>query len=99
MSEMGYFASLPTLIRIIAWNGGLYGMITLDLHYGIRQLIKSPTFTVTAVLSLALGVGATVAMFSVVYGVLLHPFPYADVDRMCNLSLRDQRGEIFDGWF
>jgi hypothetical protein len=74
-------------------------MITLDLHYGIRQLIKSPTFTVTAVLSLALGVGATVAMFSVVYGVLLHPFPYADVDRMCNLSLRDQRGEIFDGWF
>jgi predicted permease len=74
-------------------------MITLDLHYGIRQLIKSPAFTVTAVLSLALGVGATVAMFSVVYGVLLHPFPYADVDRMCNLSLRDQRGEIFDGWF
>jgi predicted permease len=67
-----------------------------DLRYGIRQLIKSPTFTFTAVLSLALGTGAAVAMFSVVYGVLLHPFPYADVDRLCNLSVRDQRGEIFD---
>jgi predicted permease len=67
-----------------------------DLRYGIRQLIKSPAFTFTAVLSLALGMGATVAMFSVVYGVLLHPFPYPDVDRLCNLSVRDQQGEIFD---
>jgi putative ABC transport system permease protein len=67
-----------------------------DLRYGIRQLIKSPTFTSTAVFSLAFGIGATVAMFSVVYGVLLHPFPYADVERLCNLSVRDQQGEIFD---
>jgi len=35
-------------------------------------------------------------MFSVVYGVLLHPFPYADVERLCNLSVGDQQGEIFD---
>jgi len=69
-----------------------------DLRYAIRQLVKSPTFALTAVLSLALGVGATVAMFSAVYGVLLRPFPYADVDRLCNLSVRDQRGEIFDEW-
>jgi putative ABC transport system permease protein len=69
-----------------------------DLRYGIRQLIKSPTFTFTAVLSLALGTGAAVAMFSVVYGVLLHPFPYADVDRLCNLSVRDRQGEVFDEW-
>ena len=67
-----------------------------DLRYAMRQLIKSPTFSFTAVLSLALGIGATVAMFSVVYGVLLHPFPYADVERLCNLSVRDQQGEIFD---
>jgi putative ABC transport system permease protein len=38
-------------------------------------------------------------MFSVVHGVLLRPFPYADVNRLCNLSVRDQGGEIFDGWF
>jgi predicted permease len=69
-----------------------------DLHYAVRQLVKSPGFTLTAVLSLTLGIGATVAVFSVVYGVLLHPFPYADVDRLCNLSVRDKRGEIFDEW-
>lgn len=69
-----------------------------DLRYAVRQLVKSPGFTLTAVLSLTLGIGATVAVFSVVYGVLLHPFPYADVDRLCNLSVRDKRGEIFDEW-
>lgn len=69
-----------------------------DLRFALRQLGKSRGFAITAVLSLALGIGATVAVFSVVYGVLLHPFPYADVDRLCNLSVRDQRGELFDEW-
>lgn len=67
-----------------------------DLRYGMRQLSKSPTFAFTASLSLALSIGATVAMFSVLYGVLLHPFPYIDVDRLCNFSISDRQGEIFD---
>lgn len=70
-----------------------------DLRYALRQLAGSPGFAVTAVLSLALGIGATVSVFSVIYGVLLHPFPYRDVDRLCNLSVRDARGAIFDEWF
>ena len=53
----------------------------------------------TAILSLALGIGATVSVFSVIYGVLLHPFPYADVDRIGNLSIQDERGEISDAFF
>lgn len=53
-----------------------------DFSYSVRQLIKNPGFALTAILSLALGIGATVSVFSVIYGVLMHPFPYASVDRL-----------------
>ena len=53
-----------------------------DIRYGFRQLTKSPGFTLTAIISLALGIGATTAVFSVVYAVLLDPYPYANADRM-----------------
>jgi hypothetical protein len=46
-----------------------------DLHYSARQLIKSPGFTLTAVLSLALGIGAATAVFSVIYAALVNPYP------------------------
>jgi hypothetical protein len=49
-----------------------------DLHFSARQLIKTPGFTLTAVISLALGIGAATAVFSVIYAVLMHPYPAAD---------------------
>ncbi len=61
-----------------------------DLRYAVRQLRKSPGFAVTAVLSLTLGIGATTAIFSVVYGILLDPYPYRDADRMVHVELRDK---------
>ena len=61
-----------------------------DLQYAFRQFRKTPGSFLTAVLSLALGIGATTAVFSVVHGVLLDPYPYKDADRMVHVELRDQ---------
>jgi len=60
-----------------------------DLRFSLRQLFKSPGFALTAVLSLALGIGATTAVFSVVYGILMNPYPYAASDRMIHMRLLD----------
>jgi predicted permease len=57
-----------------------------ELRYALRQLRKAPGFTVTAVLTLALGVGATTAIFSAVYGLLLKSLPFEDAGRIVALS-------------
>src|SRR6185312_11030625 len=57
-----------------------------DLRYSARQLIKSPGFTLTAVISLGLGIGAATAVFSVIYAVLVSPYPYPTADRIVRLT-------------
>src|ERR1700733_2703936 len=58
-----------------------------DLRFSVRQLIKSPGFTFTAIVSLALGIGATAAVFSVIYAAILNPFPYPNADRIVRLTV------------
>lgn len=66
--------------------------LSQDLRFAFRQLIHTPGFAITAILSLMLGIGATTAIFSVVYGVLLDPYPYKDAARMVHVELRDKNG-------
>ena len=63
-----------------------------DLRYAIRTLRRSPRFAVSAILALALGVGANTAVFSVVYAVLLAPLPYEEPERLVRLSEIDPTG-------
>src|ERR1700720_3363096 len=63
-----------------------------DASYGVRLLRKDRAFTLAAILTLALGIGATTAIFSVVYGILLRPLPYPRPDRIVQLSELSAKG-------
>jgi putative ABC transport system permease protein len=67
-----------------------------DLRFFFREFRKKPGLALTAIVSLALGIGATTAVFSVIYGLLANPFPYKGADRMIHLVLLNEKGD--DWW-
>ena len=78
----------PTLIREqtrATWSWYWFESLTRDLHLGLRALGRTRGFTVVSILVMALGIGANVALFTVVRGVLLKPLPFHDPDRLVML--------------
>jgi putative ABC transport system permease protein len=70
-----------------------------DVRHALRVLTAAPAFTLAAVLSLAIGIGANTAIFSIVDGLLLHPLPYADAGRLVILWNRSPGLNITEDWF
>jgi predicted permease len=70
-----------------------------DLSYGLRTLLKQPAFTAVAILSLAIGIGANSAIFSVINALLLRPLPYQDADRLVILWNRSPGLNVEQDWF
>jgi MacB-like periplasmic core domain len=66
-----------------------------DLRFGLRTLRKSPGFTIVAVLTLALGIGASTAVFSIVDAVVFRALPYAHADRLVDVYLKTQNSDVF----
>jgi len=64
-----------------------------DLCFASRQTIRNPGFSLIAILSLALGIGATVSVFSVIYSAVINAWPYADFDRVCQINTVSKSGD------
>ncbi|GMV05004.1 MAG: hypothetical protein AMXMBFR53_12840 [Gemmatimonadota bacterium] len=75
-------------------RGRMMGELWQDVRYAVRALVKAPAFTVVALVTLGLGIGATTAVFSVVNGVLLRPLPFPDPDELVFVGERSQRGGV-----
>lgn len=65
-----------------------------DVRYGVRSLARTRLFTITALLTLALGIGATTSMFTLIDGILLRPLPFADADRLTVLAARNATANL-----
>jgi predicted permease len=76
----------------------MMGTLWQDLRFGVRMLLKKPGFTIVAVFTLALGIGANSAIFSIVNGLLLRPLPYKDSDRLVVIWSHSPGANVAQDW-
>ena len=69
-----------------------------DLRYGFRILARNPAFAVTAVLTIAFGIGATTTIFSVLYSVVLEPLPFREPERLVRLHTVSEKLNLTSGF-
>ena len=93
MRELGNVALIEDVTREM-WGWAWLERIGQDLRYSIRQVKMSPVFTLTVVATLALGLGATAAMFTVVDRVLLRPLPYEDSHQLVEIKEAGRKGVV-----
>jgi putative ABC transport system permease protein len=96
--ELGSPASVTQQLREYGWERAVETMVA-DLRYGARRLRAAPEFTAIAVLTLALGIGATTAIFSVVKPILLEPLPFPEAHRIAMIWEVRSDGSRADGTF
>lgn len=79
------------------WQWPTLESIWTDVRFSLRQLVKSPGLTISALLTLGLGIGATTAVFTIVYAVLFHPLPYRQPDYLVSIQSRTTVGVAAPG--
>jgi len=80
-SEMGSIESVKSKVSVVGWENWIESAMW-DIRYGIRQLFRTPGFTAVAMLTLALGIGANTAVFTLVYGLVLKQLPIAHAEQL-----------------
>jgi hypothetical protein len=93
MREMGNVPLIEDVMRVM-WGGGWLERVLQDVRYALRQLRRAPGFAVTVVMTLALGLGAAVAMYTVMDRVMLRPLPYRDAGSLVRIVEVGKDGEI-----
>ncbi len=79
-----------------AWGWPTIETLIADVRFGLRQFRSNPSVTLVGVCSLALGIGATTVMFSVIYAILIDPYPYKGADRMVHVHVLDKTAFLTD---